>query len=67
MTITVIKGGSPLTADEKKKIIDIFKESKNPNESLINTFASFKSFDGNTLHLDDGTGDDYAYPEEIDI
>lgn len=47
MTLTVIKGGSPLTADEKQKIQDIFEHSKCVNESLIGTFGELITYSYN--------------------
>lgn len=67
MIIEVIKGGSPLTNDERNKIRAIFKESNCPNESLKNSIDGFISFDGQTLHIDYKDGDKYAYPENMEV
>lgn len=67
MKITIIKGGHPLTPDERNKIRAIFAESKCPNESLANTFPEFVSFDGAVLHLDSRVGDRYGYPEDMEV
>lgn len=67
MTITVIKGGKPLTETERNKIRAIFQESSCPNESLQNSLEGFVSFDGQVLHIDYKDGDKYAYPEELSI
>lgn len=67
MTITVIKGGKPLTVDERNKIRAIFHENNCPNESLKNSLDGFVSFDGQVLHIDHKDGDKYAYPEDLSI
>ena len=67
MKITVIKGGAPLTEDERNKIRSIFRESKCPHESLINVFPGFVSFDGQVLHIDNHVGDKYGYPEDMEV
>ena len=67
MTITVIKGGQPLTVDERNKIRAIFHESNCPNESLKNSIKGFVSFDGQVLHINHAVGDRYGYPEELSI
>lgn len=67
MIIEVIKGGSPLTEQERKQIKDIFAESECPYESLKNSLIGFKSFDSRVLYIDDGTGGQYGYPEEIEV
>lgn len=67
MTITVIKGGKPLTETERNTIRTIFQDSNCPNESLKNSFEGFVSFDGQVLHLDSHDGDRYAYPEDLSI
>jgi hypothetical protein len=67
MTITVIKGGKPLTETERNTIRIIFQESNCPNESLQHSLEGFVSFDGQVLHIDSYNGDRYAYPEELSI
>lgn len=65
MTLTVIKGGFPLTDDEKQKIKDIFANSKCVNESLINTFGDAMLVDGK-LYI--GTGiSAYTDTQEIEV
>ena len=67
MTITVIKGGKPLTEAERNAIRRIFQESSCPNESLKNSIEGFVSFDGQVLHIAYKDGDKYAYPEDLSI
>ena len=67
MTITVIKGGKPLTEAERNTIRAIFQESSCPNESLKNSIEGFVNFDGQVLHINYKDGDKYAYPEELSI
>jgi len=67
MTITVIKGGKPLTEAERNAIRRIFQESSCPNESLKNSIEGFVSFDGQVLRLDSYVGDKYGYPEDLSI
>lgn len=67
MTITVIKGGKPLTKTERNTIRAIFQESSCPNESLQNSLDGFVSFDGHVLHINHEDGDKYAYPEDMEV
>ncbi|WP_110955769.1 hypothetical protein [Anaerosinus massiliensis] len=67
MIIEVVKGGSPLTNDERNKIRAIFKESNCPNESLKNSLKGFVKLDGRILHIDYHDGNKYAYPEEMEV
>lgn len=67
MIITVIKGGHPLTTEERNKIRSIFKESKCPKESLENSFPGFSGFNGKILHIDNYDGDKYGYPEDMEV
>ena len=67
MTITVIKGGKPLTETERNTIRAIFQESSCPNEILQNSLEGFVSFDGHVLRINHEAGDKYAYPEDLSI
>ncbi len=65
MKISILKSGSPINDKEKNQIKDIFNQSKNPNESLINSIDTFKSFDGQFLYLEDKAGPAYKKYSEV--
>jgi len=67
MTITVIKGGKPLTETERNTIRTIFQDSNCPNESLKNSLEGFVSFDGQVLYINHEDDDKYAYPEDMEV
>lgn len=48
-SVVEIRSGTPISADTLDKIKQIFRESKNPNESLLNSIDGFTSYDG--LHF----------------
>ncbi|MDQ0204057.1 hypothetical protein [Pectinatus haikarae] len=64
MIITVTKAGADIAADELDKIQQIFKESHNPNESIINTFPG-ATFDGHTVDLG-GNGEIFKTEVNVD-
>lgn len=49
-----IQSDKPVDGLTLKNIIDIFKVSKCPNESLFNSIKDFKYFDGNTVQIGNG-------------
>ena len=64
MILTVIKAGSEITSEEVNEIQQIFEESHNPNESIINTFPS-ATFDGYTVDLG-GNGEIFKTEVNVD-
>lgn len=52
MTIKIISVG-PLPQVAIKKIKNIYKESNNPNESLLNSIPEYKFSQGNSLYFCD--------------
>lgn len=55
----------PLNEDTRRKIKEIFRESKCPNESLIKTFDNCNGMTGGMIFFDDVTFGDYARGEVI--
>lgn len=49
-----IQSDKPIDGLTLKNIIDIFKVSKCPNESLFHSIKDFKSFNGNTVQIGNG-------------
>ena len=64
MILTIIKAGSEITSEEVSKIQQIFEESHNPNESIINTFSG-ATFDGRTVDLG-GNGEIFKTEVNVD-
>ena len=46
----------PVKLDTIKKLVDIFRKSNCPNDSMFNSIENFKGFDGRNILLGTGNG-----------